>query len=291
MEYDCFISVILRIIEEFKLTESKIPFLTMTYNFHYNHFWESLSNNIICTFDEKQLINGIDGLGITCKIKDNMLNQYTTYNASCEETIIIKVDGYYCPWHLGYKLYHVNHYMILKKIVNNDVYIYDPYFSKEEIIICKSDLSERIITWSVFSKNSNRICNKIHYINDYFCDIRKSYIENLKKFSDDYMLFYTNLLECDDDFNSIQFFRDIKMVILCKKTLETILEYIYACNKQISIAKSLKNKWNFLLNKFMYTAISKRDEKESLRTILTEILENEIQVFELFCEKKDRKNE
>jgi hypothetical protein len=275
IHFDCFLSALIYALKELKMENIIIPIMILSYNVHYNSLWKSLNENIIFPYKEIDIKNGLFNFGINCCSDDNVLKKNKMYLHSPDKITTIEIDGYICPWHPAYYSYHVKHHMILVNFNSVDtIEVLDPFISNEPKFLSYYDIEHIPAKYIIYSKSRRVQIDIEKFVSMHFSQIGKDMINNIKLFSYDFPAIYSKLIDGVDDFNSVQYFRDLNSIINSKNILVTILQEIGKTQDIIDAAIKLKNKWNILFNRLVHSVITKQKQNDLL-LLLTDIIERE----------------
>lgn len=273
---DCFLSVLIYIFNACNLKKSINILFLMTYNFHYVSSWNSLKDNIIYAFNENDIKDRLPELGLQCKEINNPWETLHTFCFLDNEVIVFEIDGYLCDWHPAYLSYHVNHHIILINIDNNGTMeIIDPFMSNITKYINQNTLKNAQIKVTIYHKISFDVKSTRTFLDSHIESIKLKFIENLDLFNNNFIRIYNQLIKGIEDFNSIQFFRDVKSIVNSKISIINVLKEVDNTMENVEIATKLKNKWNIFMNRLVHVSISKQEQKDMIFSLLSDIIDKE----------------
>lgn len=264
MRHDCFISTVLYLLDIWKREELVKPILLLTYGFHYNVNWKSVDDTIIFSYIKEDILKELNCCGIHHLEQKSLVTEKSTSFSDINEMNVLIVDGYECPWHQAYKEYHVEHYLVLKKIIENKMIVIDPFFDRKEYELNKKLNSKRIVFRNLDHKNNKLICKR--EIN------KKEYIRNIDLFCDNLFYISSQLLECDIKFEGIELLRDVKSILYSKHDL---IEAVGDRDEITTRCKKLIKQWERLLSRLMYITLTQKIQQETLSKIGADIKKGE----------------
>lgn len=256
MKHDCFISTILYLLDIWERKELIKPILLLTYGFHYNVNWKTVDDTIVFSYMKEEILKELNYCGILYQEETRLEIEESRKSPYINEQMVLIVDGYVCPWHQAYKTYHVDHYLVLKKITEDKMIVIDPFFDREEFELNNKFVLKKIIFRNVENQIDKLICKR---------EIDKGeYINNIDLFCDNLFYISSQLIECDMKFEAIELLRDVKAILYSKyNLLEVIKNRIEIADK----CKMLIKQWDRLLSRLIYISLTKKIQQETLNRI------------------------
>ena len=261
---DCFISSVLYILDIWDKEYLTKSILSLTYDFYYNANWKTLDDTIIYCYLKDDILEALCSCGIYCCKKNMSALELSSNSFNINEMCMLIIDGYECSWHQAYQKYHVDHYLVLKKMERHKIIVVDPFYEGKEF-----ELDNKFGLKQVIFRNMHKEQKNTHIKKELNKD---KYLNDLNLFCDDLLFISDQLLNYNSKFETIQFLRDIKSIVYSKYNLMKV----FGNKSEITVqCKGLINQWEVLLSRLIYIALTKKIQKENLKEIGKNIKQQE----------------